>query len=106
MNETALGKNVVEIMLDDFVNIVRKDLYCLPIKHLPRDDADGYGPWLRGLILQATGLAQKHYRRVGAFFLPDDMEAIRAFRPERGDAHTTFDDDDSKPKDRQTITII
>jgi hypothetical protein len=105
VNRTAFGKNVIEIMLDDVANTVQKDLYCLPIKYLPEDDADGYGPWLRGLILQQTGPTQEHYRRVGAFFLPDDMEAIRAFQSQREDQPTRLDHE-SKVHDRHTITII
>jgi hypothetical protein len=105
VNGIALGKNVIEIMLDDAANIVRKDLYCLPIKYLPDDGPDGYGPWLRGLILQQIEPTQAHYRRLGAFFLPDDMEAIRAFQSQRGDRQISLPHG-SALGDSRTIMII
>jgi hypothetical protein len=105
VNGIALGKNVIEVMLDDAANIVLKDLYCLPIKYLPDGDVDGYGPWLRGLILQQTGPTEGNYRRLGAFFLPDNMEAIRAFRSQRGDGKISLPYK-SALDHRRTIRII
>jgi hypothetical protein len=105
VNGTAVGKNVIEIMLDDIVGTMLKDLCCLPIKYLHEGDADGYGPWLRGLILQPTGPTKEEYRRVGTFFLPDNMEAIRAFQSQ-GDDRETRIDHKSKLQPRNTIKII
>ena len=69
LNGRLRGKDKIEIMLDDAEYEFGKDLYCLPIKYLLDDDATGYGPWLRGLILEPTEPTQEHYRRVEAFFL-------------------------------------
>ena len=104
LNGRARGKNEIEIMLDDREDRFQQDLYCLPVKYLPDDDASGYGPWLRCLILQRTGPAQECYRRMGAFFLPDDIEAVRAYQPRREDKSATAQE--SKAHETSTVRII
>ena len=104
LNRRARGKNEIEIMLDDAEDRLQEGLYCLPVKFLPDDDASGYGPWLQGLILQRTGPAQECYRHIGAFFLPDDVKAVRACHPQREDKPATAQE--SKAHETSTVRII